>query len=100
MPSPQELQALVESSNHLRQLHRKLTKVHRAGPTAMPVYSPVTMHVDDRLLALPSRTRKSALPSDAPDRIESEKYPMAPVRVDFVPGTNSRLIGRTQTILY
>lgn len=92
--------ALAASSNHLLNLRAKLSKVQRQAPP-IPTLSPLHMRVDERFEAgVLTRAKKSVLPRDAIDRFSSEFYPIAPPRVDFVPGTNTRLIGRDPRVLY
>jgi hypothetical protein len=98
--SSRELAALVNSSNHLLDLRRKLSKAHAQGPPSMPAQNPVPGRLDERYWHL-SRARKSALSPAAPDRIASEMYPVPnPPVVQFVRGMTSRTQGRTQTIFY
>lgn len=98
--SARELDALTASSNHLLNLQRKLTKVQRpAAP--IPKISPVQMRVDDRFEGgVLTRGKKSILPPDAFNRFSSEWYPIAPPRVDFFLGSNTRLIGRDPHVRY
>lgn len=95
-----ELDALVASSNHLLNLQAKLTKVQQSVQ-GMPLRSPVQMRVDDRFGggAL-TRGKKSVLPPDAFNRFESEVYPVAPPRVDFYIGSNTRWIGREPQVTF
>jgi len=91
--------ALAASSNALRNLHMKLSKAQRPVP-AIPHLSPVVMRVDDRFTAgVLTRAKKSIQPVDAVNRFASEFYPIAPPRVDFVSGFNTRLIGRDPSVL-
>lgn len=91
----------VSSNNWLRD-YRRLTKMHTA-PAPMPEISPVTCRVDDRVFdtGVLTRGRKSFLPTQALDRISSEKYPVhQPPVVNFVMGSNTRLIGREPAVRY
>jgi hypothetical protein len=97
----QEIDALAASSNHLRALHIKLSKARRAQVPGLPQRSPVPMRVDDRFTGgVLTRGRKSTQPVDAVNRIATEFYPIAPPRVDFVTGANTRLIGREHHAVY
>ncbi len=98
--SARELDALAASSNHLLNLQAKLSKAQRPVP-GLPRASPVPMRVADRFSGgVLTRGKKSTQAPDAPDRIASEFYPIAPARVDFFPGTNTRLIGRDPKVVY
>ena len=98
--SARELDALTASSNHLLNLQAKLTKAQRSVP-AMPQTSPLSMRVSDRFMSgVLTRGKKSTLSPNAVDRITSEFYPVAAARVDFFPGTNTRLNGRDSKIVY
>lgn len=96
----QQIVALTESSNHLRDLRNKLRLVQRQA-TALPAANPVPpMLLDDRLGGTFTRTRKSFLVPMAPDRIRSEVYPIAtPPHHDFKVGQNSRYLGRDPVVM-
>ena len=92
--------ALAASSNALRDLQRRLSKAQRPA-AAIPVVSPVAMRVNDRFGAgVLTKGKKSVQPVEAIDRIASEVYPVVAPRVDFVMGSNTRLIGRDPRVLY
>ncbi len=96
-----ELDALVASSNHLLNLQMKLTKVHNQVPAGLPRFNAVQLKVDDRFGGgVLTRAKKSTLPRDAVDRMSSEVYHVAPPVHDFVVGTNTRWLGRDQTVIY
>lgn len=98
--SSRELAALVHSSNHLRDLQRKLSKAHASPAPSLPAQNPVPARLDERYWHL-SRTKKSALSPHAPDRIASEMYPVPnPPTVEFVRGATSRTDGRAQTVYW
>lgn len=98
--SARELDALAASSNHLLNLQARLSKAQRQAP-ALPHTSPVPMRVTDRFTGgVLTRGKKSMQPPDAVDRMASEFYPVAPPRVDFFLGTNTRLIGRDPRVLH
>jgi hypothetical protein len=85
-----DLTALVESSNYLLNMERKLTKVQTPVP-GVPPATFVRMHLDDRFSAEQTRIRKSATPPGTFDRTATESYPLPVPRViDFTPGMNSR----------
>lgn len=95
-----QLDALAASSNHLLNLQAKLSKMQRQAPP-LPALSPVGMRVDDRFTAgVLTRGKKSTMPAEAINRIASEAYPLAPPRVDFFLGTNTRLIGRDHKVMF
>ena len=94
-----EMAALVASSNYLLHLQNKLSLVEAATPS-VPALSPLPMRVDDRFNGgVLTHSRKSMLPAEAPNRIASEVYPLAPPRWDMWLGTNTRLIGRDPAVL-
>lgn len=95
-----EIDAMVASSNFLLNL-QQLSKVQRQAPP-LPRVGAVPMHLDDRFFsgAVLTKARRSVLPPEAVNRMASEFYPVAPPRVDFFPGEQSRLIGRDARPVY
>jgi hypothetical protein len=94
------LTTLTDSASHLRNLRRRLSLV-QASARPLPQLNPLPPVVDDRLVFTFSRARKSMLPPYAPNRIASEVYPIpAPPRHEFLPGANSRLIGRDAVVTW
>jgi hypothetical protein len=89
------LSQLADASSQLRHL-QQLSLVQRpvgplqAGPCA----------ADDRPAFTFSKVRKSMLPPDAFNRFASEVYPLAATRVDFIIGSNSRLVGRDPRVTW
>lgn len=96
--SSAELQALVNSSNHLLGLQRKLTK-NQAAAAGMPRLNPLRPAVlDERYGSVLTRSKKSALQPQYSDRMTSEYYPLPAPRIDFISGASSRLIGREPAV--
>lgn len=92
--------ALTDSSNHLRDLQRKLRLVQRQA-VQLPVYNPVPPRLgDDRtVFGTFTKTRKSYVAPVQTNRMYSEVYPIPnPPFHSFVPGRSSRLVGRDQTV--
>lgn len=95
---PRQMDALVVSSEALRDARQALSRVQRAAPS-LPGRNPVPPRLDDRVATWNgawTKTRKSTWATPVMDRFRSEVYPAAPVRVDFVLGAQSRLDGRDQ----
>lgn len=102
-PTPQDpigcavvdMDALVASSNHLRNMQRTLSRAP-AQPGAMPPLNPVTAPSDDRFRfgAHVTRTRKSAMPTGLVDRMSSEAYPMIAPYLPSVQGLDTRWMQR------
>jgi hypothetical protein len=94
------LALLADNSSHLRNLQHQLSLVQR-GPDPLPAVNPLPPVIDDRLAAAFVRTKKSTLPPFAADRIATEAYPIPnPPRHDFLPGENSRHIGRDPRVTW
>jgi hypothetical protein len=92
------LAALVANSDVLRNLHA-LSRVPGPQAPPLPLRSPVAGRVDERFAGgVLTRARKSTVSPVAPDRMRSEWYPLAPPRVDFITGANSRLLGRDPAV--
>lgn len=98
--SAPELAALVDASNHLRNLQQKLSRVQRPAPP-IPAVSSVPGRVDDRYtLGSLTKIRKSALPPLSFNKFPSEAYPLAAPYVYIQAGTNSRHIGRDPVVAW
>ena len=96
---PLDLAALADASALLRNMHHRLSLTQTAS-VPLPQFNPVPPAVDDRLSGAFTRGRKSVLTPPAPDRIRSELYPVAaPPIHQFLPGQNSRYIGRVPVVL-
>lgn len=90
-----DMDALVASSNHLRNMQRALSRAP-TQPDAMPSFNPVVAPSDDRFRfgAHVTRTRKSAMPTGAVDRMSSEAYPMAAPYLPAAQGLDTRWMHR------
>lgn len=102
-PAPVDpLVTLADATAALRNLqHLSLAPPAVAAP-ALPARSPLPARVeDDRLVFGGTRRRRSAHGDLWPDRIASEVYPLAaPPRIDFLPGSNSRMAGRDPIVVH
>lgn len=90
-----DMDALVASSNHLRNMQRALSRVPQL-PGRMPPAGPVELGNDERLRYGPrtTRTRRSAAPATEIDRFSSEIYPVAAPYVPPAIGAASRWASR------
>lgn len=99
-PRTDELVALTEASNRLRDVHRHLSLVQRPA-VPLPQFNPMPSRIDDRLSGAFTKARKSVVNPLAPNRIVSELYPLPnPPFHPFVPGLNTRHIGRVPAVTY
>lgn len=93
-----DLVTLVDSSNHLRNMQRKLSLVQRQS-TSVPQLNPLPPVIDDRMGFTFTKVRKSMAPPHAFNKFRSEVYPVAKPPVhQFVVGSNSRLQGRDPVV--
>lgn len=90
-----DMDALVASSNHLRNMQRALSRAP-AQANNLPALNPVTAPSDDRLRfgAHLTRTRKSAMPAGVVDRMSSEAYPMVAPYLPAAQGLDTRWMQR------
>lgn len=99
--TPGQLDALVASSNHLRNMQRRLSKVG-APSNAMPDANPMLVKIDDRFGFgfTTTRAKKSGKPHMMWDRTSSELYPMqAPFVPPALPGTDTRWMQRGDEVV-
>lgn len=88
-------QLLVESSEHLRNARRYLTLVQTTA-NRLPVINPLPCKDTHLLFGSFTKAKRSHIPPVSIDRFSSEVYPLAaPPRHDFLPGVNTRYIGRS-----
>lgn len=95
-----QMDALVVGSNYLLNLQARLSKAPRrqAPPMPPPALAP---RVHDRFAGgVQTRLRKSAQTPLPGQRMDSENHPIAHRRVDFVTGTDSRMLGRDPDPVY
>lgn len=93
------LDALVASSNHLRNMQRRQSKVSMQT-NALPPVGPVAVGNDERFRygANLTRVRKSAGPAGEFDRLSSEWYPLGTPYIHTPTGLDSRWARRGSEI--